>query len=160
MRRKPSGGGYNNNQHRRPQRYQQGGGEQRSQGGYQHGRPRRNYGAAREKYLSQARDALASGDRVAAEYWFQHADHCYRMMVEEGQFQPRPQQNPQQQQPMDDGATVASETDGNADSADGSDGFAPPNTNALPAFITATPMQPAPVDPATIQNWEERDAEA
>ena len=92
MRRKPSGGGsYNNNQHRRPQRYQQGGGngEQRSQGGsYQHGRPRRNYGAAREKYLNQAREALAAGDRVQAENWFQHADHCYRMMVEEGQLRP------------------------------------------------------------------------
>ena len=90
-RRPPNNGSYsNNNQHRRPQRYQQGGsGEQRSQGSsYQQGRPRRNYGAAREKYLNQAREALAAGDRVLAENYFQHADHCYRMMVEEGQQRP------------------------------------------------------------------------
>lgn len=157
MRRKPSGGGYNN-QHRRPQRYQQNGsGEHRSQGSYQqngHSRgPRRNYGAAREKYLNQARDALAAGDRVQAENWFQHADHCYRMMVEEGHFQPRPQHNPQPQQSPQDDATT-SESEGSAEGS--TDGFIPQNTNALPAFITANP--PPPVDPATIQNWEERDA--
>jgi len=161
MRRKPSGGGYSNNQHRRPQRFQQnGGGEHRSQGSYQqsgHGRPRRNYGAAREKYLNQARDALAAGDRVQAENWFQHADHCYRMMVEEGQFAPRPQQNSQQPQPQD--GTATSETEGSTEG--NTDGFVSENTNALPAFLHVNPEQPAqvaPVDPATIQNWEERDA--
>lgn len=33
-----------------------------------------------DKYLALARDASASGDRVLAENYFQHADHYYRVM--------------------------------------------------------------------------------
>lgn len=140
MRRRPNnqnnGGGYNN-QHRR-QRFQQGG------GGHQgHRGPRRNYAQLREKYLQQARDALASGDRVLAENYYQHADHCYRMLAEEGYFN----RHQQQAQPGGESheAPAAPEE------------FAPENTSQLPAFITSQ-EQPAPVDPATIQNWEERDS--
>jgi len=35
---------------------------------------------AREKYLTMARDALADGDRVLAENYFQHADHYLRVI--------------------------------------------------------------------------------
>ena len=35
--------------------------------------------ASREKYLNLARDAMASGDRVASENFLQHADHYYRV---------------------------------------------------------------------------------
>lgn len=34
-----------------------------------------------EKYLSLARDATASGDRITAENCFQHADHYYRIVL-------------------------------------------------------------------------------
>src|SRR6188472_1367898 len=34
-----------------------------------------------EKYLSLARDALASGDMVAAESYFQHAEHYNRIIM-------------------------------------------------------------------------------
>ena len=40
-----------------------------------------------DKYLALARDALTSGDRVAAETYSQHADHYYRILqanLEEG----------------------------------------------------------------------------
>ena len=33
-----------------------------------------------EKYLTLARDATTSGDRVAAENFFQHAEHYYRIL--------------------------------------------------------------------------------
>lgn len=33
-----------------------------------------------ERYQALARDALASGDRVAAENFFQHAEHYYRVI--------------------------------------------------------------------------------
>lgn len=151
MRRKPSqnNGGYNN-QHRRP-RYQQGGG---GGGGHHHhgnggNRPRKNYPAMREKYMGQARDALASGDRVMAEYFYQHADHCYRMMVEEG-YRPNSQQPAQQGEaaPAQDGAAPQQQPE-----------VMPGNASQLPSFITANYEGGAkPVDPATIQNWEERDA--
>lgn len=53
-----------------------------------------------EKYLAMARDATAAGDRIAAENYFQHAEHYYRILsanaVQNGQQQGRPQQNPPQ----------------------------------------------------------------
>ena len=36
------------------------------------------------KYLILAREALSSGDRIQAEYYFQHADHYSRIMIESG----------------------------------------------------------------------------
>jgi hypothetical protein len=52
-----------------------------------------------EKYLALARDATASGDRIAAENYFQHAEHYYRILsanaAQNGQFG-RPPQNQQQ----------------------------------------------------------------
>ncbi len=36
-------------------------------------------GQVAEKYLTLARDALTSGDRIAAENYFQHAEHYYRL---------------------------------------------------------------------------------
>lgn len=138
MRRKSSGG---YNQHRK-QRYQNGGSGQNNYGN----RPRKNWPALREKYLTQARDALSSGDRVLAENYFQHADHCYRMMMEEGTHHQRPHQN-----------AAAAAANGNESQPVQEEAVIPQNTNALPAFLTAGYEQP-PVDPATIQNWEERDA--
>ncbi|MDE3015463.1 MAG: DUF4167 domain-containing protein [Pseudomonadota bacterium] len=145
MRRRPNNqnnGGSYNNQNRRP-RYQGGSDRQphhNSGGGH---RPRRNYAQAREKYLLQARDALASGDRVLAENYFQHADHCYRMMVEEGYFT----RHQQPSQPADTQSTAVP-----------SEEFIQENTDQLPAFLNAPVEQQKPVDPGTIQNWEERDA--
>lgn len=43
-----------------------------------------------EKYKSLARDAMGSGDRVMAEYYFQHADHFLRLVNE--RQGPRPQE--------------------------------------------------------------------
>src|SRR5580700_7366711 len=41
-----------------------------------------------EKYLQLARDANASGDRVAAENYLQHAEHYYRIMAASQPQQP------------------------------------------------------------------------
>lgn len=35
---------------------------------------------AKEKYLNMAKDSVAYGDRVTAEYYYQHADHYHRVM--------------------------------------------------------------------------------
>ncbi len=37
-----------------------------------------------EKYLALARDASTSGDRIAAEGYFQHAEHYFRVMTANG----------------------------------------------------------------------------
>lgn len=154
MRRKPSsqsnGGGYNNQQ--RKQRYQQGGGSQGGQQQHSGNRQRKNYPALREKYLSQARDALAAGDRVLAENYFQHADHCYRMMMEEGQQ--RPNQPQQQRSQNSEPGQEHMQAEG------GNEQFEPEQENtsssALPAFLTAGYEEPAkPAEPVIVQNWEE-----
>ena len=43
-----------------------------------------------EKYQALARDAMASGDRVMAENYGQHAEHYYRIMLS---LQPAPSEN-------------------------------------------------------------------
>ncbi len=54
-----------------------------------------------EKYLQLARDANASGDRVMAENYLQHAEHYYRIMAaQQAQLQQyQQQQQANQQQP-------------------------------------------------------------
>lgn len=37
-----------------------------------------------EKYLALARDAQAAGDRIAAENFYQHAEHYYRLINANG----------------------------------------------------------------------------
>ncbi len=44
------------------------------------GRIRGNASQIYERYLAMARDAYSSGDRVAAETFFQHAEHYYRVV--------------------------------------------------------------------------------
>src|SRR5215510_14276281 len=57
-----------------------------------------------EKYLQLARDARSSGDPVAAENYYQHAEHYFRLIAA-AQEQFRQNQPQQQQQPrMDDGS--------------------------------------------------------
>jgi hypothetical protein len=51
-----------------------------------------------ERYLNMARDAMMVGDRVAAENFFQHADHYYRMINMNGDGRPQHGQHPQQGQ--------------------------------------------------------------
>ncbi|MEM8915017.1 MAG: DUF4167 domain-containing protein [Pseudomonadota bacterium] len=51
-----------------------------SSGPESHIRIRGNATQVQEKYMSLARDALNSGDRILAENFFQHAEHYYRVM--------------------------------------------------------------------------------
>jgi len=55
-----------------------------------------------EKYLAMARDATAAGDRIAAENFYQHAEHYYRVINANNEhrqhMQGQGQQHPQQHQ--------------------------------------------------------------
>lgn len=48
-----------------------------------------------EKYLALARDATLTDDRVAAENYFQHAEHYYRLMTANGGGQEQREKIPQ-----------------------------------------------------------------
>ena len=74
-----------------------------------------------EKYLAMARDATAAGDRIAAENFYQHAEHYFRIVNANGEqhggngrYRPngpghdgQEQQQPQQQNPTDPAAQPA-----------------------------------------------------
>ena len=84
-----------------------------------------------EKYLQLARDARSSGDPVAAENYYQHAEHYFRLIAAaQEQFR----QNQPQQQPRPD--EVATE-----DGEDDTDGFS--SFGQEPGFVPQPP-QPQP----------------
>lgn len=56
-----------------------------------------------EKYKNQARDALQSGDRVEAEYFFQFADHYQRVVNEMQSREPKEGQQNNRDQNGEDG---------------------------------------------------------
>ena len=51
------------------------------------GRIRGNASQVHEKYLSLARDALASDDRISSENYSQHAEHFYRIIAHNAEIQ-------------------------------------------------------------------------
>ena len=74
-----------------------------------------------EKYIQLARDAQSSGDPVAAENYYQHAEHYFRLIAaaqeqfrqQNPNFQPRPESgNDQQFQPRSDEQFDEGEEDG------------------------------------------------
>jgi hypothetical protein len=75
-----------------------------------------------ERYCQLARDANASGDRVAAENYLQHAEHYYRIMLAQGvtpmQRAANQQQNGNQQQPQQ-GGQQAQQPAADGNTADG-----------------------------------------
>jgi len=64
-----------------------------------------------EKYLQLARDANASGDRVMAENYLQHAEHYYRILAANSQLQ----QQYQNQQAQYHANGTRMQPNGNAD---------------------------------------------
>jgi hypothetical protein len=84
-----------------------------------------------EKYLQLARDARSSGDPVAAENYYQHAEHYFRLIAAaQEQFR---QNQPQQQPRPDDAVSEDSEDDGENYS----------NFGQEPGFVSQ-PNQPQP----------------
>src|SRR5919206_1536967 len=53
-----------------------------------------------ERYIALAREAASSGDRIAAENLYQHAEHYYRIMNANGEGQGNPM-NPRPMTPAD-----------------------------------------------------------
>lgn len=83
-------------------------------------RVRGNAHQVMEKYLAMARDAASQGDRVAAENYYQHAEHYFRVINAQQQHanQQRPRHMPT---PAEDQAPVSDsddeEQDGGAEAA-------------------------------------------
>jgi hypothetical protein len=109
---------------------------------------------AKEKYITMAREALAAGDRIEAENYFQHADHYTRVinsLNRERSFHEQENQtaagNSENQATFTD---INSPGENKNSDAHTSDNFSE-SGNAEPAFVEVTPeYQP----PATHANEE------
>lgn len=103
-----------------------------------------------EKYIQLARDSQASGDPVAAENYYQHAEHYFRMIAAaQDQFRQISQQPLNRQEGGD-------QRDGNFDDDDGGDDFQTPGE---PGYGNREPQaqQQAPYQQRDNQNYQNRD---
>ena len=144
------GGGGNNNQHRKSQNpltrvYESNGPDVKIRGTASH---------IAEKYIQLARDSQSSGDPVAAENYYQHAEHYFRLIAAaQEQFR---QQNPyynNQPNPQGQQATPQGAADDNFDDDDDSQPFAGVNE---PGFA---PQPQAPQHVPQAQPYLPRDAQ-
>ena len=76
--------------------------------------------ANRDKYLNMARDAMASGDRVEAENYLQHAEHYFRVLSFLQEEDAR--NHPERTENQDTNVPEAEEGEQAADAPDASDG--------------------------------------
>ncbi len=98
-----------------------------------------------EKYLQLARDSRSSSDPVAAENYYQHAEHYFRLIAAaQEQFR---QNQPQQQQRADHGSSDAQMEEGE----DESENFS--NFGAEPGFV---PQQREQHQPRERDNYQPR----
>jgi hypothetical protein len=82
-------------------------GRSHNSGVYERPESRPRYGVASqnyERYMNQAKDALSSGDRVQAEFFYQHADHYLRILNEYKEQQRQQQTQHQEVQADKDAA--------------------------------------------------------
>lgn len=107
-----------------------------------------------EKYVQLARDAQGSGDPVAAENYYQHAEHYFRIIAAaQEQFR---QNQPQQYQQRPDGEVRddAEDSDGEYSSFGAEPGFAPqPQQQPQPQY---QPREPQPYQQREQQFRENR----
>lgn len=96
-----------------------------------------------EKYVQLARDAQGSGDPVAAENYYQHAEHYFRIIAAaQEQFR---QNQPQQQRNDTDARDDAEDADGEFSAFGAEPGFAPqPQQQPYPAREQPQPYQRDP----------------
>ena len=103
-----------------------------------------------EKYIQLARDAQGSGDPVAAENYYQHAEHYFRLIAAaQEQFR---QQNPYYAQQPQQGQGAPQDVDEGYD--DGDDGQ--PYTNE-PSYVQQPQQQGQPYLPRDAQPLPPRD---
>ncbi len=112
------------------------------------GRVRGNARQVYEKYLTLARDATSAGDRVAAEAYYQHAEHYFRILSDstDPQSGGRRQEERQPQQPYS--GAEGEEANGNA-VADGGEA-------AKDNGVTSAADQPAAEQPEVSQPGAEQ----
>jgi len=102
-----------------------------------------------DKYLTLARDATSSGDRIAAENYFQHAEHYYRIIAAQ-------QENAEQRAENRDNNRNRNGRNGNGDARNaGEDQTNPDQEQAAAADSDETPKKPEGDEAEVISKSEE-----
>ena len=96
------------------------------------GRVRGNARQVYEKYLTLARDATSAGDRVAAEAYYQYAEHYFRILSDSTDPQSG-NRRPEERQPQLRGTDDDSSDEDDEQPADGNG-----NGNAVPMPVVAS----------------------
>jgi hypothetical protein len=92
-----------------------------------------------DKYLALARDATSSGDRIAAENFFQHAEHYFRLMAANAEQQQQRAESGQRREGRDGGGERNKARRGNGQDHDSAGAETP---EAAVAEAAATPAEP------------------
>lgn len=127
------------------------------------GRVRGNARQVYEKYLTLARDASSAGDRIAAEAYYQHAEHYFRILNDSTDPQRR-QEAPQAQQQRAADGEAESEANGNAEPG-AEEATAKPNGTAASQSDQQDISQPGAEQPdiaadAVVANGQDGEGEA
>ena len=124
-------------------------------------RPRKNFRALQEKFLNHAKDAMASGDRILAEYYLQHADHYYRMneefLAERAEYYDKRNASKKEDAEQPEASAAEESQDDTAEaSADAAADF-DASSSSLPSFITSggKDVKEGNVKVVNLQEWEE-----
>jgi len=108
-----------------------------------------------EKYIQLARDSQSSGDPVAAENYYQHAEHYFRLIAAaQEQFR---QQNPYYQQQPQQGQAPGAPQGAADDFEDDGDEGQPYMGQNEPSFVQPPQQQPQPYIPRDAQPFPPRD---
>src|ERR1700729_678199 len=107
---KGGGGGHHHHHHQNPlsRMYESNGPDLKIRGNASH---------IAEKYLQLARDAQSSGDPIAAENYYQHAEHYFRLIAAAQEHLRQTQPSFYQQQPQQGGGNYSDDSfdDGDGD---------------------------------------------
>ncbi len=139
--------GHNNNGNRSPH---SGGNEGSYQGGISR-KMRNNAEKQHEKFTNMAKDAASGGDIVQAEYYYQHADHYYRIMNEFDKLNV-----PQHQTLKDDGQQDDNDND---DDGDNANSRVTPQHAPQPVYLSNQRGQEAQDKANKLQDSQEEDEE-
>lgn len=98
-----------------------------------------------EKYVQLARDARSSGDPVAAENYYQHAEHYFRLIAAaQEQFRQNQPQQQQQQPVIRPDIDMADDLGDDYSSFGAEPGFAPSAPQPQPHYAPREAQQPYP----------------
>ena len=112
-----------------------------------------------EKYLTMARDASSSGDRISAENFLQHAEHYYRILAaqrEEAEARGEKQQNQRQNGSRRNRQEETTENvEDNVDTSTAPTEKPESDVDEMPAFVTKKVPELAETEPDTDEAEQE-----